>query len=140
MFLIAGTFLATEALLRRTLQESHGFDSGVDAVSVHVVGGNVEVIGEDREDIVVHSTETRALVGPRGGVRLDDGELRISSACPAHAFGCSSEFEVLVPQGTPVEGTVFFGEADVAGLDSEDSIGVVDHRWTEWFRVLDFLG
>lgn len=93
-------FTVTALLLRDEITEEASFDTSmVTEIQTLTEAGNVEIVAEDRGDVMVVTTRTSSLGSePRSEVKLENGVLSMEGRCRSFLFGvCSVSYRVSVP-------------------------------------------
>jgi Putative adhesin len=96
----------------------------VDALGIDAGSGDVEIVGERREDIRIDMEIQRGMWRgawqPELDLTSDNRELSVASECSLWAHigvtDCGASFTIRVPRGTEVQANASSGDVTVAGL------------------------
>ena len=114
---------AVTSATRETATVEEAVPSGeLDALTITGGAGDIEIVAEDREDVVVTTRRTSSIWGePRVELRVGGGELMIDSECGWVAIECSVGYDVAVPADglEDVRVDVAAADIDIVGLGAD---------------------
>jgi hypothetical protein len=116
--------------LELSIDQGHDeFEAPIHAVSIEVDTGDVQVIGAEIEGAAM-DWEFRWREGcPTAEAYVEDGVLYVEAHCPPGAWACSTDFQLRVPAGVPVEATLTTGSLQleqVGAVSAELTTGELD--------------
>lgn len=107
------SFLLVGGLLGRTAEADTKLDQAVKRVELASGSGDVEIIGSETNQIEVRERVRHRLWKPDQTFTVDGDTVRLNGDC---GWGCSVDYTVRVPKGTPVTGNGGSGDVSIQGL------------------------
>jgi hypothetical protein len=115
-----GTFQATSLLAfdRRHFTESFtpAQTGPITTIDVDNAAGSIEIVGSDRDDIVIDGEIERGIKKPTHSERVADGTLRLEADCFAMSTICSVDYDVQVPRDIAVKVRAAGGSVRVTNM------------------------
>lgn len=110
--------LVSQACVVTIQKDSLHFPDAVDEVQLDLASGDVEVVVEDRGDVLVERTQRYTRHEPTLTADLIDGILVLEVECPAMSGTCGADHLVRLPRSALVSGFTGAGDARLEGLSS----------------------
>ena len=110
--------LATQACVVHVERDALRFPDAVDEIQLHLASGDIEVVVEDRGDVLVERTQRYTRHEPTLTASLVDGILVLEADCPGMSGTCGADHLVRLPRSALVSGSTGAGDARMEGLSS----------------------